>query len=50
MALHPDAVLLSIEEAERLGHKVAQMWPHESVTEGGGNAFAHCRFLAWEKE
>src|SRR5258708_25010436 len=31
MALHPDAVLLSVEEAARLGHMVANMWPHESA-------------------
>lgn len=31
MALHPDAVLLSIQEAAVLGHLVAKMWPHESV-------------------
>lgn len=31
MALHPDAVLLSVEEAAVLGHMVAQIWPHDSV-------------------
>ncbi len=31
MALHPDAVLLSVEEAAVLGHMIASMWPHESV-------------------
>ncbi len=29
MALHPEAVLLSIEEAAALGHIVARMWPRE---------------------
>lgn len=32
MALHPNAVLLSVEEAARLGHMVANRWPHESTT------------------
>lgn len=31
VALHLDAVLLSVEEAARLGHMVANRWPHESV-------------------
>lgn len=31
MALHPDAVLLSVEEAAVLGQMVANMWPHESA-------------------
>lgn len=31
MALHPDAVLLSVEEAAVLGHMVAKMWPHETA-------------------
>ena len=31
MALHPDAVLLSVEEAAVLGQLVANMWPHESA-------------------
>jgi alkylmercury lyase len=31
MALHPDAVLLSVEEAAVLGQMVAKMWPHESA-------------------
>lgn len=31
MTLHPNAVLLSIEEAAALGHMVAHMWPHKSV-------------------
>lgn len=50
MALNPDAVLLSIEEAALLGRMVAQMWSHQEAAESGGNAFAHCRFLAQEKE
>jgi hypothetical protein len=50
MALHPDAVLLSLEEATRLGHKVAQMWPHACAAESGGNGQIHCHFLAQEKE
>lgn len=50
MELHPDAVLLSIEEAAVLGHMVAHRWPHESAAESGGNGQMHCRFLAWEKE
>jgi alkylmercury lyase len=29
MALHPDAMLLSIEEAVVLGQMAAKMWPHE---------------------
>ena len=32
IALHPDAVLLSVEEAAVLGQIVAKMWPHESAT------------------
>lgn len=31
MALHPDAVLLSVEEAAVLGQMVAKMWSHESA-------------------
>jgi alkylmercury lyase len=31
IALHPDAVLLSVEEAAVLGQMVAKMWPHESA-------------------
>ena len=31
MALHPDAVLLSVEEAAVLGQMVAKMWPQEST-------------------
>jgi alkylmercury lyase len=31
MVLHPDAVLLSVEEAAALGQMVAKMWPHESA-------------------
>jgi alkylmercury lyase len=31
MALHPGAVLLSVEEAAVLGQIVAKMWPHESA-------------------
>ena len=36
MALHPDSVLLAVEEAAVLGHMVAHMWPHESAAESGG--------------
>jgi alkylmercury lyase len=49
LALHPDAVLLSVEEAAVLGHMVANRWPHESAA-----AFVseqtHRRFLVREKE
>ncbi len=31
MALHPEAVLLSVEEAAALGQIVARMWPHSSA-------------------
>jgi alkylmercury lyase len=31
MALHPDAVLLSVEEAAIIGKMVAKLWPHESA-------------------
>jgi len=37
MALHPEAVLLSVKEAAVLGHMVANMWPHESAAESGGS-------------
>jgi alkylmercury lyase len=29
LALHPEAVLLSVEEAARLGQLTASLWPHE---------------------
>jgi hypothetical protein len=44
MALHPDVVLLSIEEAAVLGHMVANMWAHESAVSSGGRGQTHCRF------
>jgi alkylmercury lyase len=50
MAQHPDAVLLSVEEAAMLGHMVAQMWPHESAAENGGCGQMRCRFSEREKE
>ncbi len=50
MVLHPDAVLLSVEEAARLGHMVANMWPHEFAASSGGSGQAHCRFLVREEE
>jgi alkylmercury lyase len=31
MALHPEAVLLSVEEAAALGHITARMWPNSST-------------------
>jgi alkylmercury lyase len=50
MALHPDAVLLSVEEAAVLGHMVANMWPHESDAESGGSGQTRCHFSVREKE
>lgn len=44
MALHPDAVLLSIEEAAVLGHMVANMWVHESAASSDGRGQTHCHF------
>lgn len=32
MALHPEAILLSVEEAAALGQMTALMWPHASVS------------------
>jgi alkylmercury lyase len=37
MALHPDAVLLSVEEAAVLGQMVADMWLHKSTASRDGN-------------
>ncbi len=31
LALHPEAVLLSVEEAAVVGQTVARMWPHQSA-------------------
>jgi len=31
MALHPEAVLLPVEEAAMLGHITASMWPHDPL-------------------
>ncbi len=50
MALHPDAVLLSVAEAAVLGQMVAKMWPHESAAESGGSGQTRCRFSVREKE
>jgi alkylmercury lyase len=50
MALHPDAVLLSVEEAAVLGHMVAEMWPHKSTASSGGSEQTRCRFSVREKE
>jgi alkylmercury lyase len=50
MALHPDAVLLSVEEAAALGHMVAKIWPHEPVATALVNKQTHCRFSEREKE
>jgi alkylmercury lyase len=36
MALHPNAVLLSVEEAAVLGRMVANLWPHEAPAASGG--------------
>ena len=33
MALHPEAVLLSIEEAAAIGQRIARMWPQEGTAE-----------------
>lgn len=50
MALHPGAVLLSVEEAARLGHMVAQMWPHESAAAAFVSEQMHRRFSVGEEE
>ncbi len=50
MARHPNAVLLSVEEATVLGQMVAQMWPHKSAAESGDSEQTRCRFSARENE
>lgn len=50
MALHPDALLLSIEEAAVLGRMVAQLWQNESAAESGGSGQMRCRFSTQEQE
>jgi hypothetical protein len=45
MALHDNAVLLTVEEAAILGHMIADRWSQETITgKRGDSGQTHCRF------